>query len=40
MKESKKISALMLKGWKKSFINGSATRTKMRFCNECSEKIL
>ena len=40
MKESKKISAMLPRSWKKSFDSGIIKPTKMRFCNECNDKIM
>ena len=38
MIESKKVSALLPKTWKKSFDSGLIMPTRMRFCNECNNK--
>ena len=38
MIESKKVSALLPKSWKKSFDSGKIMPTRMRFCNECNNK--
>ena len=40
MIEGKKISSLLPKKWKKSFVSGIIIPLKMRFCNECKDKIL
>ena len=40
MKEGKKISAMLPRSWKKSFDSGIIIPTKMRFCNECKDKIM
>ena len=36
----KKICEMLPKSWKKLLNNGIVTTTKMRFCNECSRKII
>ena len=38
MIEGKKVSALLLKSWKKSFISGIIIPRKTRFCNGCNDK--
>ena len=38
MIEGKKVSALLPRSWKKSFINGVLRPKRMRFCNECNHK--
>ena len=40
MKEGKKISAMLPRSWKKSFGSGIIIPTKMRFCNDCNDKIM
>ena len=40
MLEGKKISTMLPKSWKKSFITGVIIPTKMRRCNECKDRIL
>ena len=40
MIESKKVSALLPKSWKKSLDSGIILPTKMRFCNKCKDKKL
>ena len=39
MKEGKKISAMLPKSWKKLFNSGVIIPAKMRFCNECTDKL-
>ena len=36
--QGKKICALLPKSWKKSFDSGIIILTKIRFCNECTDK--
>ena len=38
MIEGEKVSALLLKNWKKWFDSGIIIPPKMRFCNECNDK--
>ena len=38
MKESQKLSAMLPRSWKKSFVNGVTIPKKMRFCNGCNDK--
>ena len=40
MIESKKMSAMLSRSWKKSLNNGIVIPTKMRRCNECKDKVL
>ena len=40
MTEGKKVSAMLPKSWRKSFNIGVVIPAKMRFCNECSKKIV
>ena len=37
-RESEKISAILPRSWKKSFITGVVIPAKMRSCNECNDK--
>ena len=36
MMNGNKKSTMLPKSWKKSFDNGSITRSEMKYCNECS----
>ena len=38
--EGKKTPAMLPKSWKKPFNIGIVIPTKIRFCNECSKKII
>ena len=40
MIDGEKISAMLPRSWKKSFDSGIIIPTKMRFCNECGDKIM
>ena len=40
MIEGKKMSAMLPKSWKKSFIDGIIKPTKMRQCNNCKDGLL
>ena len=40
MIEGEKISAMLPKSWKKSFDSGIIIPAKMRFCNDCNDKIM
>ena len=40
MLKGKKITAMLPRSWKKSFINGVIIPTKMTQCNECKDEIL
>ena len=40
MLEGKKISAMLPRSWKKSFINAVVIPVKMRHCNNCNGEIL
>ena len=40
MLEGKKISAMLARSWKNSFINGIRLPTKMRLCDECKYGML
>ena len=37
--EGENISAMLPKSWQKSFIGGIAMPAKIRFCNECTDKV-
>ena len=39
MIEGKKISAMLPKSWRKSFNSGVILPVKMKFCNECTDKL-
>ena len=39
MIEGKKISAMLPKSWKKSYNSRVIIPTKMRFCNECTDRL-
>ena len=38
MIESKKVSAMLPRSWKKSFDSGIIIPTNLRFCNECNDR--
>ena len=40
MLKGKKITAMLPRSWKKSFINGIHIPTKIRHCNACKDEIL